>query len=355
MGFVTGGLATVTSKVFGKLDGTEVRLYTLSSDVLTVKLTDFGARVVSVVAPDRNGAKADVVLGLGTLEEYAADRNSYLGAIVGRFGNRIAEGRFTLGSETYTVPGNDNGNALHGGDEGFDRKVWTGRVVEGGVEMTLVSPDGDQGFPGTLTLVATYTLSGGDLRIEYSATTDKDTVVNATNHAYFNLAGESSGTILGQEMMIPAARYTPTDERLIPTGELAQVEGTPFDFRRMTVIGARIEDEDVQLKRAGGYDHNWVLGNSVGDLVTAAQLRDPASGRVLVVETTEPGVQFYSGNFLTGTLKNRKGGVYARRTGLCLETQHFPDSPNQTGFPSTVLKAGETMRSTTVFKFGVDA
>ena len=308
-----------------------------------------------MVAPGRDGAQADVVLGLGTLEEYVADRNSYLGAIVGRFGNRIAEGRFTLNGQTYTIPANDSGNALHGGVEGFDRRVWAGRTVEGGVEMTLVSPDGDQGFPGTLTVVATYTLTDGDLRIDYSATTDKDTVVNVTNHAYFNLAGASSGTILGQEMMIPAASYTPTNAKLIPTGELAPVEGTPFDFREPAVIGARIDVEDEQLKRAGGYDHNWVLGSTVGDLMLAARLRDPASGRVLTVETTEPGVQFYSGNFLNGSLKSPAGGVYARRTGLCLETQHFPDSPNQSGFPSTVLTAGETMRSTTIFRFGVDA
>ena len=189
MGFVTGEMGTVSSEGFGSVDGAAVELYTLTSDVLTVKLTNYGARVVSVVAPAKDGTRADVVLGLGSLEEYVADRNTYLGAIVGRFGNRIADGRFTLGGETYTVPGNDNGNALHGGDEGFDRKVWAGRVVEGGVEMTLVSPDGDQGFPGTLTLVATYTLSGGALRIEYVATTDKDTVVNVTNHAYFNLGG----------------------------------------------------------------------------------------------------------------------------------------------------------------------
>ena len=346
----------VVEERFGSLaDGTDVGLYTLRSDVVTAKLTGFGARLVSVEAPDRDGIKADVVLGLGTLEEYVADRNSYLGAIVGRFGNRIAEGRFSLNGQSYQVPGNDNGNALHGGDEGFDRKVWAGRVVEGGVEFTLVSPDGDQGFPGTLTLVVTYTLAGSELRIEFTATTDQDTMVNVTNHAYFNLAGESSGSILGQEMLIPAASFIPTDAKLIPTGELALVEGTPFDFRVSMVIGKRIEAEDVQLQRAGGYDHTWVLGGAAGEMKLAAQVRDRASGRMLTVETTEPGVQFYSGNFLDGALQSRAGGVYARRTGLCLETQHFPDSPNQKQFPTTVLKAGETMRSTTVFRFEVEA
>ena len=346
----------VVEELFGSLaDGMDVGLYTLTNGAVKAKLTNFGARLVSLEAPDRDGVMADVVLGLGTLEEYVEDRSSYLGAIVGRFGNRIAEGSFSLNGQSYQVPRNDHGNALHGGKEGFDRKVWAGRVVEAGVEFTLVSRDGDQGFPGTLKLVATYTLVGEELRIEYVATTHEDTVVNVTNHAYFNLAGESSGTILGQEMMIRAASYTPTDAKLIPTGELSPVDGTPFDFRASTVIGERIEAEDEQLKRAGGYDHNWVLSGAAGELKIAAQLRDRASGRVLTVETTEPGVQFYSGNFLNGALRSRAGGRYARRTGLCLETQHFPDSPNQRHFPTTVLKAGETMRSTTVFRFGVEA
>jgi aldose 1-epimerase len=348
-------ITRVFEEPFGSLpDGRPVSLYTLKTASLKVLLTNFGARIVSVEAPDGAGRREDVVLGLGTLEEYVADRNTYLGAIVGRYGNRLAGGRFTLNGTTYEVPANDNGNSLHGGAEGFDRALWAGEIVDGGVEMTLVSPDGDQGFPGALTLVARYTLEGGALAIDYTATTDRDTVVNVTNHAYFNLAGESSGTILEHEIMIPAASYTPTDANLIPTGELAPVEGTPFDFRQAKAVGERIEADDVQLQRAGGYDHNWVLGDGSGEMKPAATLREPASGRVLTVETTEPGIQFYSGNFLNGALANRQGGTYARRTGLCLETQHFPDSPNQPQFPSTVLKAGATMNSRTVFTFSVE-
>ena len=274
------------------------------------------------------------------------------GATVGRYGNRIKDGRFSLNGTTYTVPGNDKGNALHGGDEGFDRAVWEGRIVAGGVEFRHVSVDGDQGFPGNLEVTVRYVLENDALRLEYSSTSDQDTVVNLTNHAYFNLAGE--GTILGHEVMIPAASYTPTDARLIPTGELAAVDGTPFDFLRATVVGERIEADDVQLKRAGGYDHNWVLGQGAGEMTLAAVVREPGSGRTLTVETTEPGMQFYSGNFLDGSVKAwGSAGVYGRRTGFCLETQHFPDSPNHPGFPTTELKAGETLRSTTVLQFGV--
>jgi aldose 1-epimerase len=348
-------ITRVFEEPFGRMpDGREVELYTLKTPSLKVLLTNFGARIVSVEAPDRTGKPAHVVLGLNTLDEYVADRNTYLGAIVGRYGNRIAQGRFSLGNETYQVPANDNGNALHGGPEGFDRGVWQGRIVDEGVEMSMLSPDGDQGFPGALRVIVRYTLQGGALAMDYTASTDKDTVVNLTNHAYFNLAGESSGSILEHEVMIPAASYTPTDANLIPTGELAPVEGTPFDFRHATVIGDRVDADHVQLQLAGGYDHNWVLGGADGAMKLAAQVRDRASGRVLTVETTEPGIQFYSGNFLKGTLANRTGGTYARRTGFCLETQHFPDSPNHPEFPTTVLKAGTTMQSRTVFSFSVE-
>ena len=346
---------TLSGQHFGTLpDGTHAVLYTLTSPTLTVQLTNFGARIVSILAPSRNGEVADVTLGLKTLDEYVGDRNTFLGAVVGRFGNRIANGRFTLAGQTYQVPPNDNTNALHGGPEGFDRHLFTTQEISNGVAMTLISPAGDQGFPGTLTLTVTYTLDGHTLSIDYTATTDAPTIVNVTNHAYFNLAGESSGSILGHTLQLHASHYTPTDELLIPTGDLTEVANTPFDFREPHVIGDRIEANDLQLQRAGGYDHNWVLDvtpASQGALKTAAVLKDPTSGRVLTVETTEPGIQFYSGNFLKGTLPNRAGGLYTRRTGLCLETQHFPDSPNHLLFPTTTLSPGETMRSTTTLTF----
>ena len=330
-------------------DGTAVRLFTVSSGVLEARFSDYGARLVSLRAPDRGGQLAEVVLGYDSAELYAKDK-TYSGAIVGRFGNRIAGGKFTLNGRSYLVPLNNGENSLHGGPVGFDRKLWASAAIDNGVEFTLVSTDGDQGFPGTLTLTVRYTLEGNALRIDYAATSDAATIVNVTNHAYFNLAGESSGTILDHEIMLPAERYTPVDAGLIPTGELAPVEGTPFDFRRATRIGERIADHNVQLRRAGGYDHNWAMGDP-GTMKLAAKLSDPGSGRVMTVETTEPGIQFYSGNFIDGSMPSRTGGRYVRRSGLCLETQHYPDSPNQPEFPSTVLRPGETMRSTTIFTF----
>jgi aldose 1-epimerase len=297
----------------------------------------------------------DVVLGYDTLEEYLADTKTYFGAIVGRYGNRIAKGAFTIDGKTYEVPKNNNGNSLHGGTLGFDRMVWQGRAIADGVEMTLVSKDGDQGYPGTMTAHVRYTVHHNALRIDYSMTTDKTTVVNLTNHAYFNLAGEGSGTILSEEMMIAADKFTPVDAGLIPTGELAPVEGTPFDFRKPTVIGERINDNNEQLKIAGGYDHNWVLRGATGETKTAARSYDPGSGRVLTVTTTEPGVQFYSGNFLDGSFKGKSGVAYTKNSGLCLETQHFPDSPNHPSFPTTLLKPGETRHSMTTFTFTTQA
>jgi aldose 1-epimerase len=301
--------------------------------------------------PDRNGVADDVVLGYATLEEYIEDK-TFAGATIGRFGNRLAQGRFSIDGVAYQVPLNDGPNALHGGPEGFDRRVWCATSIENGVAMTLVSPDGDQGFPGELTVTVRFTLDDDELFIEYTATTDKPTILNLTNHSYFNLAGESSGTILDHEIHLPAEAYTPVNATLIPTGELAPVEGTPFDFRTSTRIGTRIEEPDVQLQRAGGYDHNWCYGESGTEKIVAV-LTEPKSGRVMVVETTEPGIQFYSGNFIDGTMKNRTGGIYMRRAGLCLETQHYPDSPNQPEFPSTVLRPGEEFRSSTVYSFSV--
>jgi aldose 1-epimerase len=343
---------SVTKATFGKMpDGTPVDIYTLKSDALEARITTYGARVVSIKTADRDGKVGDVALGYNTLAEYLADNKTFFGAIVGRYGNRIAKGTFSIDGQSHHIPKNDNGNSLHGGTVGFDRLPWTGREIADGVEMTLVSKDGDQGFPGTLTAHVRYTLHHNALRIDYSVSTDKATVVNLTNHTYFHLGGEGHGTILGDEMMIAADKYTPVDAGLIPTGELAPVEGTPFDFRKPTAIGARIHDNNEQLKIAGGYDHNWVLRGSTGETKTAARVYDPKSGRVMTVTTTEPGVQFYSGNFLDGTFKGKSGVAYTKNTGLCLETQHFPDSPNHPSFPTTLLKPNETRHSTTTFTF----
>jgi aldose 1-epimerase len=346
--------AEVSKSAWGKTsDGKPVEVYTLSDADLTVKITTFGARVVSIEAPDKTGKKADVVLGYDNVGAYEADKTTYFGSIVGRYGNRIAKGTFTIDGNTYHVPVNNNGNALHGGPAGYSSQVWTGKEIPNGVEMSLVSPDGDMGFPGTLTVHVRYTVEGKSLKINYSATTTKPTVLNLTNHSYFNLAGNGRGTILDEEMMIPADRYTPVDATQIPTGELAPVEGTPFDFRKPTAIGARINDKNEQLTIGGGYDHNWVLNGAEGTLHVAAKAYDPTSGRTLTEMTTEPGVQFYSGNFLDGTKTGKYGVVYQKYAGFCLETQHFPDSPNHPKFPSTLLKPGQTMHSETVFTFGV--
>ncbi len=335
-------------------DGTAVPIYTLSDGQIEVRVTAYGAHLVSVKAPDRNGKMADVVTGYDTLQGYLDDKKTYMGGIVGRYGNRIAHGKFTLDGKTYQIPLNNGPNALHGGPKGFDEYVWQSKEVPGGVEFTLVSPDGDMGFPGTLTAMVRYTLKGKTLRIDYTATTDKPTVLNLTNHAYFNLHGDDQGNILDQKMEINADRFTPTDAGLIPTGELAPVAGTPLDFRKPEVIGARINADFEPLKLAGGYDHNWVLNGKAGELHLAAIASDPVSGRTLTVETTEPGVQFYSGNFLDGSYTGRHGVKYTKHAGFCLETQHFPDSPNHPSFPSTELKPGETMHSTTTLTFGVE-
>ncbi|MBV8206523.1 MAG: galactose mutarotase, partial [Acidobacteria bacterium] len=276
--------------------------------------------------------------------------NPYFGAIVGRYANRIARGQFSLHGKTYSLPRNDGENSLHGGTRGFDKVVWTAKPLNDGVEFTYVSPDGDQGYPGTLTATVRYTLHRNTLRIEYTAATDKDTVVNLTNHAYFNLSG--AGDILSHQLKLNATRYTPVDAGLIPTGELAAVEGTPFDFRTATMIGQRINDGSEQLKRGKGYDHNWVLDNN-GRFAQAAEVYEQVTGRVLQVWTDQPGLQFYSGNFLDGTLKGRLGKVYGHRSALCLETQHFPDSPNHPDFPSTELKPGQKYHTLTELRFSV--
>ena len=354
MAFTSIAKGEVKMAIWGHTaDGVAVPIYTLSSGQVEVRVTAYGAHLVSVKAPDRAGKMADVVLGFDTLEGYTKSTGSYLGAVVGRYGNRIAKGQFTLDGKTYQIPVNNGPNSLHGGTKGFDKYVWESKEVPDGVEFTHVSPDGDMGYPGKLTATVKYTLKGNTLRIDYSATTDKDTVVNLTNHAYFNLHGDDKGNNLDLLVELNADKYTPVDATLIPTGELAPVAGTPMDFRKPEAIGARINDDNAQLKIAGGYDFNWVLNGKPGTLRLAAIVTDPESGRKLTVETTEPGVQFYSGNFLNGKEVGRHGIAYEKHAGFCLETQHFPDSPNHANFPSTELKPGETMHSTTTFTFGV--
>ena len=344
--------AKVTKSVFGSMpDGTKVEIFTLEEGSLKARVMTYGARLVSLEVPDRSGKISDIVLGYESLDGYTADPKSYFGSIVGRYGNRIAHATFSLDGKRYQLPANDGVNTLHGGIKGFDKLLWQGKEIPHGVELTLVSKDGDQGFPGTLTARVRYTLEGHALKIEYFATTDKDTVLNLTNHSYFNLAGEGQGTILNHLVMIPADRYTPVDSGLIPTGELAPVAGTPLDFHHPTAIGARINDDNEQLKLGGGYDHNFVLNGKAGVLHQAARVVEPTTGRVLTVETTQPGVQFYSGNFLDGTLHGKHGHVYVKRSGFCLETQHFPDSPNHPKFPTSELKPGETYHEVTIFSF----
>jgi aldose 1-epimerase len=339
---------------FGKTeDGQQTDLYILTNKHgMEVAITNYGGTVVTLKVPDRNGQIEDVVLGYDKLDDYAAGK-AYFGATVGRYANRIAHAKFTLDGATYTLPKNDGDNHLHGS---FNKRVWTAKDVssrgEQALELTYLSKDGEEGFPGNLSVEVVYTLTDqNELKIDYSATTDKDTVLNLTNHCYFNLAGQGNGDILQHQLMIRADRFTPVDAALIPTGELRNVKGTPFDFTTANVIGARIDQDDQELKLGRGYDHNWVLNNgTAGSLFLAAQAYEPHSGRLLEVSTTEPGLQFYTGNFLDG-IHGKQGKVYNRRYAFCLETQHFPDSPNHPDFPSTVLKPGKHFQSTTVYKF----
>jgi aldose 1-epimerase len=350
--------SSITKAPFGKTaDGAPVDIYTLKNAAgMEVAITTYGGRIVSLKAPGRDGKFADVVLGFDNLEGYLG-ANPYFGALVGRYGNRIAKGQFKLDGKLYKLAVNDGPNSLHGGLKGFDKVVWTGREVPGGdpsLELTYLSKDGEEGYPGNLTVKVTYTLTAAnELRLDYSATTDKDTVLNVTNHSYFNLAGQGHGDILSHVLQLNSSKITPVDAGLIPTGELKSVEGTPFDFRQPNVIGARINADEEQIKRGGGYDHNFIVDGEPGTLRLAARVTEPTSGRVLEVSTTEPGVQFYTGNFLDGTVKGKGGVAYAKRNGFCLETQHFPDSPNHPAFPTTTLKPGAEYKSTTVFKFSV--
>jgi aldose 1-epimerase len=321
-------------------------------------LPTYGGIIVSIKTPDRAGHFDDIVLGFSKLDGYLKG-HPYFGAITGRYANRIAKGRFTLGGTEYKLATNNDVNHLHGGKVGFDKAVWSARQVtvpDGvAVELAYLSKDGEEGYPGNLTTKVTYTLNNKDeLRIDYDAKSDKDTVINLTNHSYFNLAGEGNGDILAQQLAINADRFTPTDATAIPTGELRSVAGTPFDFTRLVAIGERINQDEAQLKLGNGYDHNWVLNGQMGELRQAAKAVESKSGRVLEVSTTEPGVQLYTANYLDGTLIGKSGRPYQRRSAFCLETQHYPDSPNKPAFPTTVLKAGTRFRSTTVFKFGLE-
>ncbi|MET9060248.1 aldose epimerase family protein [Streptomyces antibioticus] len=355
----TGNAGRAPSRrLFGTLaDGTKVHVWSLANGGTRLKVLSWGGVVQSLEIPDRHGRYRNVSLGFATLEEYVA-KTPYFGALIGRYGNRIGAGRFTLDGTAYQVNVNDGVNSLHGGAQGFDKRVWDVEPFVKGSDVGLylyhTSVDGEMGYPGTLKVKVTYTLTRhGDWRIDYAATTTKTTVVNLTSHVYWNLAGEGSGSIHDHELSVAAARFTPVDSGLIPTGELARVAGTPFDFRRAKAVGRDIRTAHPQLLYGKGFDHNWVLDKGItAQPVPVATLRDPSSGRALSIATTEPGLQFYSGNFLDGTLVGPGGHTYRQGDGLCLETQHFPDSPNQPSFPSTTLRPGQTYRTTTVHTFG---
>lgn len=361
-GFKAQSAKNIDMQPFGKTpDGHEVFLYTLRNQSgMEVKITNYGGTITSIKVKDRRGKFDDVVLGFDNLDGYVSKNNtSYFGALIGRYANRIAHGTFVLDGHTYHVPINDGPNSLHGGLRGFDKRVWEAKDVSSArapeLELHYLSGDGEEGFPGNLSVTVRYSLgSENDLRLDYSATTDKDTVLNLTNHSYFNLAGPGNGDILKHKLTLEADRFTPIDQTLIPTGAIQSVAGTPLDFRKTMAIGARINQDDPQLKFAKGYDHNFVLNHSAhGGLDLAAKVEEPHSGRVLEVFTTQPGVQFYSGNFLNGSVRGI-GGVYKFRSGLCLETQHFPDSPNHPNFPSVVLRPGEEFHQTSIFRFSTE-
>ncbi|MBV8870133.1 MAG: galactose mutarotase [Acetobacteraceae bacterium] len=357
----TAAAGTVESAPYGKTaGGQDVTITTLRNDNgITVKFLDYGGIITEIDVPDREGHFDNVVLGCKTLHDYETV-NPYFGTIVGRYANRIAKGQFTLDGQAYHLPINNGPNSLHGGPKGWDKQIWGVTTRKGednvGAILTYTSPDGQEGYPGTMRVAVTYTLGNDNaLRIDYEATTDKDTVVNLTNHSYFNLAGNGSGSVEGQLLEIGADRYTPTDATQIPTGAIDPVAGTPMDFRRLTSIGARLRDPFPQLVLAHGYDHNWVLNKpQPGALAPAARAYDPRTGRVLEVDTTEPGVQVYTSNYLDGAIVGSANKAYRQTAGFTMETQHFPDSPNHPDFPSTELKPGQTFRSTTIFRFLTD-
>ena len=345
---------SVTREAFGTTPGGEsVDLFTLTnSQGLKATVITYGGILRTLEVPDRDGNLADITLGFDTLEEWIEKNGPYMGALIGRYGNRIAEGQFTLDGTTYTLATNDGANHLHGGMRGYDKVVWQGEAIETdgavGVRLHYLSTDGEEGYPGNLDITVTYLLTdANELKIQYSATTDKATPVNLTNHAYYNLAGQGTGDILGHLVTVNADHYTPVDAGLIPTGEIAPVAGTPFDFTQPKTIGQEIADVE------GGYDHNFALNGEVGVMKMCARVEEPTTGRVMEIRTTEPGVQFYTGNFLDGTITGKDGKVYQQHYGFCLETQHYPDSPNQPDFPSTILRPGQTYTQETIHTFSV--
>lgn len=349
----------IKKQAFGKTpEGKAVDLFTMvNSKGMEVRAMSYGGIITSLRVPDKNGKLDDVVLGHNSLEGYFPNK-PYLGAIIGRYANRIANGKFTLDGMQYTLPRNNGPNSLHGGLKGFDQMVWHTEPFEHshevGVAFTYLSKDGEEGYPGNLKIKVTYTLTDDNkLIFDYEATTDKATPINLTQHSYFNLAGEGRGDVLGHQLSLNANRFTPVDKNLIPTGEIRSVEGTPLDFSKPAIIGLRIHDRYDQLVVAGGYDHNFVISREGDTLALAARVLEPGSGRVLEVSTTEPGVQFYSGNFLDGTIVGKRGQAYQQHAGFCLETQHFPDSPNRPNFPSTILRPGKIYHSRTIFAFSV--
>jgi len=358
--------ATISQASFGKTpDGTPVEIYTLrNAKGAEARIMTYGGIVQSLKMPDRNGKFADIVLGFDNLDGYTSDSYikgcPYFGALIGRYGNRIGGAKFTLEGQTYALPANDHGNTLHGGIKGFDKVVWTPVKADVGpkgprLELSYFSKDGEEGFPGNLKVTATYTLTDDDgLKLVYTATTDKPTVCNLTQHSYFNLSGQGNGDILGELVYINADKTTTVDNHLIPTGALADVTGTPFDFRKPTAIGARINDPDPVLQYGPGYDHNWVINKPLGKFGLQARVTDPASGRVMEVWSDQPGLQFYAGNFLDGSITGKDGKVYTRRSAFAMEPQHYPDSPNHPDFPSTELKPGQTYHCTIEYKFSAE-
>ena len=350
----------ISKEPFGTKEGMQVDLYTLrNAKGMEAKITNYGGIVTSLKVPDRSGQPGEVVLGFDTLDGYLSPEyiksNPYFGALIGRYGNRIGNAAFTLEGKAYKLPANNGPNHLHGGVKGFDKVVWEAKPLQGvepALELRYLSKDGEEGYPGNLTVTAVYTLTNDNaLKVDFTATTDQDTIINLTHHSYFNLAGK--GDILGHEVMIQAEKFTPVDSTLIPTGELKPVQGTPFDFNTATAIGARIAQDDEQLKFGKGYDHNWIIDKPLGELGLMARVYDSTTGRSMEVLSTEPGLQFYSGNFLDGTLQGRGGWTYQFRNGFCMEPQHYPDSPNKPQFPPVVLKPGQTYRNTILYRFSV--
>lgn len=351
-------MSYIEDELFGKLEDEEVFLFTLkNNNGIEVKIMNYGGIVVSLNVPDRFGNFADIVLGYDTFKEYLQD-TSYFGAIVGRYANRICEGKFTLNGKMYQLPVNEGKNHLHGGIKGFNKVVWSAETldtVNPAIKLSYLSKDGEEGYPGNLSVLVKYTLTdANELKIDYQATTDKPTIINLSHHSYFNLNGAGNNSILDHELMINADYFTPINENLIPTGEIKAVENTVMDFRKPTAIGKRINENDEQLKFGLGYDHNWVLNHYDGNIRPAVQLYEPKSGRLMKVLTTEPGMQFYSGNFLDGTITGKNNKRYEYRGAVVLEGQHFPDSPNHKNFPSVVLKPGEIYKQTTVYQFQAD-